>query len=243
MKVHVCDRPALKNPSMVAAWPGMGMLAKISVDCLIEQLPAKLFAEIYSPRNDLYFENSIGELGFDRHRLYYWTEQQRSLILCSGENQPLSLEALYGVANKVLDIAEEYQVQRIYTFAAVPHSYTERPKVFGLVNRPQLKNFLEEKGVILADSGGRVTGLNGLLIGAAKQREIEGVCLLCEIQYMDIPQPRSAQTVLESFSRLIELHIDLSGLERQADELDVEMRRIEEQKGFRVKAKEPRYIS
>jgi len=46
MEVHYTERPSLKKPTMIAAWPGMGYLAKISADYLRRRLKATLFAEI-----------------------------------------------------------------------------------------------------------------------------------------------------------------------------------------------------
>ena len=244
MEIRFYEKPELKNPSMVAAWPGMGMLAKLSADFLIQQLEAKLFAEIRSPRNDIYFKDGVGEPGLDKHRFHYWLRDQGDLVVCSGDNQPQSLETIYALANQVLDIAEEFHVNRIYTFAAVPHAYEEKPKVAGVVNKPELKNLLEENGVRLAMGEGRITGLNGLLIGMAKQRGIEGVCLLCEIRYLDILQPRSSKTVLESLTKLLGIKVDLSGLERRAEEIEERVERIKKRRVPRVsRPKEPEYIS
>lgn len=244
MEVSFYEKPQLRNPSMVAAWPGMGMLAKMSADYLIQQLDAKQFAEIRSPKNDIYFKDGVGELSLDRHRLHYWRGEQGDLIVCSGESQPPSLEAIYQLANHVLDIAEEFNVKRIYTFAAVPHPHDVKPRVFGVVNKPELRDFLEKMGVTLVRGEGRITGLNGLLISIAQQRGIEGICLLCEIRYLDIPQPRSAQTVLRTLTKLLVIEVDLSDLERQAEEMEERIERIKEHRAPEVvRPREPKYIS
>jgi hypothetical protein len=244
MKVYFYEKPRLRNPSMVAAWPGMGMLAKMSADYLVQQLDAKPFAEIRIPRNDIYFKDGVGELGLDIHRFHYWRGEQGDLIVYSGENQPRSIETIYQLANRVLDVAEEFNVKRIYTFAAVPHPHEVKPRVFGVVNTPELKDFLKEKGVTLAGGEGRITGLNGLLISIAQQRGMEGVCLLCDIRYLDIPQPRSVQTVLGTLTKLLGIEVDLSDLERQAEEIEEKIKRIKERRAPEVvRQKEPKYIS
>lgn len=244
MEIHFYEKPKLRRASMIAAWPGMGMLAKLSADYLTQRLETRLFAEIYTPRNDIYFKGSVGELGVDKHRLYYWKGDQQDLVVCSGENQPKSLETIYKLANQVVDIAEEFDVSRIYTFAAVPHRYEEKPKVVGVVNKPELKGLLEEHGVMVAKGEGRIIGLNGLLIGVARGRGIEGICLMCEIRYLDIPQPRSSKAVLETLTSLLGIEVDMSGLERQAKEIDEKVKRLKKRKTPVVRRpKEPRYIS
>lgn len=228
---------------MIAAWPGMGMLAKLSADYLIQRLETHRFGEIYTPRNDIYFKGGVGEPGVDKHRLYYWKGNQQDLVVCSGQSQPKSLEMIYKLANQVVDIAEEFNISRIYTFAAMPHAYEEKPKMVGVVNNSELKGLLEEHGVMVAKEKGRITGLNGLLIGVARERGIEGICLMCEIRYLDIPQPRSSKTVLETLTSLLGIKVDTSGLERQAVEIDKKVKKIKKRKTQKVRrSKEPRYI-
>jgi proteasome assembly chaperone (PAC2) family protein len=244
MKIHFKEKPSLRNPTLIAAWPGMGMLARMSADYLVQQLGAKQFAEIRSPSNDIYFENGMGGLSQYRHRFYYSKGKQGDLIVCSGEIQPQSLSELKELANKVLDVAEEFGVKRVYTFAAVPNPYDVKPRVYAVVNKPELGEFLRKKGVQLVSGDGRITGLNGLLIGVARQRRIEGICLLCEIRYLDIPQPRSAHAILRTLTNILGIKVDLSELERQAEEMDKKLEKIRE---HRVppddRTKKPRYIS
>ena len=244
VEVHFTDTPSLKNPTLIAAWPGMGMLARMSADYLIQQLDAKQFAEILSPSSDIYFEDGMGKLSQYRHRFYYSSRKQADLIICGGEIQPQTLSEIQELANQVLDVAEEFGSKRVYTFAAVPNPRDVKPRVFGVVNKPKLKEFLKEKGVPLAGGDGRITGLNGLLIGIAEQRHIEGVCLLGEIRYLDIPQPRSVQAVLNTLTRFLGIELDMSEIEQQAEEMEQKLEQIREQRTpEQEKQKEPRYIS
>jgi uncharacterized protein (TIGR00162 family) len=244
MEIHFKEKPSLRNPILIAAWPGMGMLARMSADYLIQQLDAKQFAEIRGPSNDIYFKDGMGKLSHYRHRFYYCNRKQGDLIVCSGEIQPQSLSELTELANQVLDVAEEFGAKRVYTFAAVPNPRDVKPRVFGVVNKPELRDLLKEKDVQLISGEGRITGLNGLLIGVAQQRKMEGICLLCEIRYLDIPQPRSAQAVLNTLTNILGIEIDLSELERQAEEMEQKIEKIREHRTPQeYRTKEPRYIS
>ena len=244
MEVYFTEKPSLKNPILIAAWPGMGMLARMSADYLIQQLNAKQFAEIHSPSNDIYFKDGIGEISQYKHRFYYSKRKQGDLIICGGEIQPQNLRDIYELANQVLEVAKEFGVKRVYTVASVPNPQDVKPRVFGVVNQPVLKDFLKENDIPLVSGDGRIMGLNGLLIGIAKQREMEGICLFCEIRYLDIPQPRSVQAVLNTLMNILDLKIDLTELEQQADEMEQKLDEIRERRAPEgYKSKEPRYIS
>lgn len=244
MVAYFKEIPSLKNPVLIATWPGMGMLARMSADYLIQQLDAKQFAEISSPSNDIYFKEGEGELIQYRHHFYYWQGEQNDIIVCAGEIQPQSSNALYQLANQVLDVAEEFGTKRVFTIAAIPYFRDEVPQVFGVVNKPELKKFLMEEDIKLASGDGRITGLNGLLIGIANQRGIEGICLLGEIRHIDVPQLRSVHAVLGTLTKILGVKIDLSELERQAEEIEQKLKRISGNKAPKMgRQKEPRYIS
>ena len=244
MEVYFKEKPSLRNPTLIAAWPGMGMLARMSADYLIKQLDAIQFAEIRSPSNDIYFKDGMGKLSHYKHRFFHYDGKHDDLIVCSGEIQPQSLSELKELANQVLDVAEEFGVKRVYTFAAIPNPRDVKPRVFGVVNKPELREFLKKSGVQLVGGDGRITGLNGLLIGIAQQRKMEGICLLCEIRYLDIPQPRSAQTILQTLSKILGINIDLSDLEHEALEIEEKIKKIRKHRTpNEVKPRETRYIS
>ncbi len=244
MEVQFKEKPSLKNPILIAAWPGMGMLARMSADYIIQQLDAKQFAEIRSPSNDIYFKEGMGKLGKYRHHFYYYSGEQGDLIVCIGEIQPQTLTETHELGNQVLDVAETFGTKRVYTFAAIPNPNDLNPRVFGVVNKPELGEFLKEKGVQLASGDGRITGLNGLLIGIAQQRDIEGITLLGEIRYLDIPQPRSAQAVLNTLTKILGIKIDMSELERQAEEIEQKIEKLRESRiPQEPRPKEHRYIS
>ena len=244
MEIIFTKKPRLKNPILIATWPGMGMLARLSGDYLIKQLNAKQFAEISSPSNDIYFKDGLGEVTNYRHRFYYAHSEQRDLIICVGELQPQTIKEINELANQVLDVAKEFGAERVYCFAAVPNPHDVMPHVFGVVNQPELADFLKGKGIKLVEGDGRITGLNGLLIGIAKQRGIEGICLLGEIRYLDIPQPRSVQAVLNKLAKILDIRLDFTELEHQAEVMDQQLEEIKERRTPNVyKPKEPRYIS
>jgi hypothetical protein len=83
-----------------------------------------------------------------------------------------------------------------------------------------------KEGVIPMGAG-TISGLNGLLLGVARQRNMEGICLLGEIPLYatPIPNPKSAKAVLEVLVKLLGIGIDTSGLEQWAQRTEEEMER------------------
>jgi hypothetical protein len=223
MEIRYTSEPQFTEPVMIAAWPGMGYLAKISADYLRRRLKAKNFAEIRYFQNAIIYKDSLAELPSLRHR--FFAVPGRDLLICVGDSQPSTPEEALRLAEKVVDLAEKYKVKRIYTMAAYPNDYPEEPRVYGVYTDEKLKSELEGYGVGFIEGEGAVNGLNGILIGVAKKRGIEGVCLMGEIRYANVPQHLSSKAVLEKLTAILGLEIDTTQLEKRAEKIDASIRK------------------
>ena len=208
---------------MIAAWPGMGYLAKISADYLRRRLEAEKFIEIRYPQNVIVYKDSLAELPSIRHR--FFAVPDKDIIICVGDSQPSTSEEAVALAEQIMDIAEKYEVKMIYTMAAYPSDYNDAPKVYGVYTDEKLKESLEAYGVVLLEGEGAVNGLNGILIGVAKNRGINGVCLMGEIRYANVPQHLSSKAVLDKLSAILELDVDTSQLVKRAEKIDASIRK------------------
>ena len=65
-----------------------------------------------------------------------------------------------------------------------------------------------------------ISGLNGLLLGIAKERDIEGICLLGEVpSYASrIQNPMAALAITEVLSRMLHIKVDTTELAQIASE-------------------------
>ncbi len=208
---------------MIAAWPGMGYLAKISADYLRRRLEAEKFIEIRYHQNVIVYKDSLVELPSIRHR--FFAVPDRDLIICVGDTQPSTSEAAIALAEQIIDIAEKYHVKMIYTMAAYPNDYIDTPKVYGVYTDEKLKELLDAYGVEFLEGEGAVNGLNGILIGVAKNRGIDGVCLMGEIKYANVPQHLSSKAVLDKLSAILELDVDTTQLVKRAEKIDASIRK------------------
>jgi proteasome assembly chaperone (PAC2) family protein len=223
MDVLYFSKPEFKEPIMIAAWPGMGYLSKISADFLRRRLHAKIFAEIKYFQNAIAYRNGLAELPTVKHKFY--AVPGREIIICVGDAQPPIPGEAMKLANIVLDVAKELNVKRIYTMAAYPSDYQEEPQVYGLCTNGKLKEELASQGIRLIEGEGEVNGLNGIIIGLAKMTGIEGICLLGEIRYTNVPQHLSSKAVIKKLSALLDLDVDTSQLEKRAKKIDASIRK------------------
>ncbi len=219
--IRVYTRPRLHSPNLVATWPGIANVSTIVASYLQKRLDFKELGEINAP----YFFNPIGvtvednvvqEPQFPQSRFYYWKNKpgKSDLILFVGDDQPTFKS--YDLANCVLDMAAKFKVQRVYTLAAAVTRmhHTEMPKAWGVATTSQLTGELKRRG-LMQRGNLQIAGLNGLLLGVAKERAIDAMCLLGEVpaNAARIQNPMAALAILRVMTRMIDIKIDLLELE------------------------------
>jgi proteasome assembly chaperone (PAC2) family protein len=250
MGIRLYQKPQLENPILIASWPGIGNIGIIVVDTLREILGAEEFGEIepwdfFYPKQVLIRKGVLEYLEFPSSKFYFKRTSGKDMIFFIGEEQPTERGRVYAegrkayyMANLVLDVAKKFKCRRVYTSGAavaLTH-HTTKPRVWAVPNSesliPEMREY--ENTVLMSDIEGRggygnITGLNGLLLGAAKKRGIEAICLMGEIpvylQGLPLPYPKASKSVLEVLTHSLKIEVILDKL----DELDQKVeRRIEE---------------
>lgn len=245
MGLRLYKEPDLARAEMIASWPGMGNVGVMAVDALRGQIDADELGEIepyeyHFPRRAIIRAGVLEDLEFPASKFYYKRLETRDLILFVGEEQPTAAGRVYAegakgfqLANLVLDVAERFECRRVYTSgAAVCHGHhMERPRVWAATSAVGLNREVGrfENTVLMSEiegmeERGSITGLNGLLVGQAKRRGFDAICLMGEIpDYLSrapFPYPRASRSVLEVLSRLLEVEVDYAPLDRMAERID-----------------------
>ncbi|MFZ9936389.1 MAG: PAC2 family protein [Luteolibacter sp.] len=150
-----------------------------------------------------------------RSRLFLWSDphEKHDLIVFIGEAQPPVRGTEF--CRWLVEEARHLGVARVFTFAAMatPMRPAQRSRVFGTaIDAATLEEFRQLDMDIL--HGGQISGLNGVLLGVAAAEGLPGGCLLGEIPQMfpQIPFPKAAQAVLEFFTTMAGLEIDMREL-------------------------------
>lgn len=218
--LRVYEKPPLTAPIMIAGLPGIGSVAWLAVNHLVRQFKAELFAELYSPSFSpkvwMAEDGTVNLVKGD----FRFTKNQRSgdLVFFTASEQPYSPEGQYQLAERVLDFAEQLSVKRLVTMGGMAvDRLTDKPKIYGGSTDLSLMSELERYGVLKL-VGGSITGTNGLLFGLAKPRNIQAICLLAETPGYLSFDAGAARAALEVVCKIIGIQIDMSSLEKQANE-------------------------
>ncbi|MFC2072930.1 PAC2 family protein [Chloroflexota bacterium] len=232
--VKLYARPRLKSPSMIAAWPGISNVSMLVANYLERKLDCKELGEVeasrfFDPIGVVVKDNVVEAPQFPQSKFYYWKNKggEGDIILFIGEDQPAA--KAYELANCVLDMGERFKVKRIYTCAAAITRihHTEQPKVWGVATNQQLTNELKKYDLVKRGNL-QIAGLNGLLLGVAKERDIKGICLLGEVPMYAtrIQNPMAALAILEVLTTMLGIDIDTLELAQLASEMKEKMKQL-----------------
>ena len=214
-------KPKLKKPVLVAGWPGMGLVAFKAVSYLIEHLGVEPqggldMADLY-PLKSVSISNGLVEeavLPSSRAFVHAAGRRGRDLVLFLGEDQPVHGKE-WSVSNAILDMGSGLGATEVFTFAAMvtQNDHRARPRVWGCATNAATVSTIRSAGVGLMEEG-QISGLNGLLLGVARARGMDGTCLLGELPYYltQMAYPMASLAVLEAFVSITGTEVDLGDL-------------------------------
>ena len=253
MGIKLYKEPKLDNPVLIACWPGIGNIGIIAVDILRRTMAAEEFGEIepwdlFYPRKVVIKDGELKDLEFPSNKFYFKRTEKKDVVFFIGEEQPSDgMKAYaegtkaYRMANLVLDVALKFGCQRVYTSGAAvaPIHHTSRSRVWVVPNREDLIDEVRsyENTVLMSDIEGRdgqgnITGLNGLLLGVARKRGLEAMCMMGEVPIyihgFPIPYPKGSKAVLEVLSAALEIKIPMDEIEALVQQSEREIESVYE---------------
>jgi len=221
---------------LVCGLPGAAFVGKIPVDYMVQQLKAELIGEIYSKHFPPYvIINKDGLVELLRNELHcVKNDSGRFIVFLSGNAQAFSPEGQYEIVETVLDWAMKNKVKRIVSIAAL---VTDRPfdvpNVYCTATSPGLLEEAKVLGVQPLDQG-VIGGENGLIMGLARKKGVEGICLLTETHGYQTPtgeyvmDHRTAPATLKVLTKLLDLKVDMEPMEKKITQMDETIARITE---------------
>jgi len=234
----------LRRPVMICGWAGIGKVGLVAINTMRRLVRTELLGEIeprgfFEPLRAVIVSGLIEDMRFPATRFYGLQGRATDAVFLVGEQQPGNPEKTYEMAGAVLDMAERLGCRRIYTAGAgvTTIHHTAKPKVWAVPNNPSLIPEIREyrNTILMSEIGGRegegaITGLNGLLLGVAKTRDMEAICLMGEIPYYlqgaPWPYPKASISILEVLSEILGLPVDLHELHETAGKVEANINEV-----------------
>jgi proteasome assembly chaperone (PAC2) family protein len=260
MRVRLYKEPKLNNPVMIACWPGIGNIGVIAVDILRRAMASEELGEIepwdfFYPRKVSIRDGELKELEFPSSKFYFKKTSKKDVVFFIAEEQPgdgvrayAEGAKAYRMADLVMDVALKFGCQRVYTSgAAVAHiHHTARSRVWVVPNSESLIDEIKryENTVLMSeiegrDGQGNITGLNGLLLGVARKRGLEAICVMGEVPVyvhgFPIPYPKGSKAVLEVLSTVLGVEISMDEIDSLVQQSESEINSVYERLPAEIK--------
>jgi hypothetical protein len=218
----------------VALNAGVYLLSKLNMTAIAELESGELFDIDHVEVKD----GIIQPARRARNRFFVWIDpnKERDLLVFLGEAQPPI--GRFPFCRQVMEFAKNAGVERVFTFAAMATRMhpDHKSRVFSAVTDPDGLEELHKLDLELLEDG-NIGGLNGVLLAAAAEVGLNGICLLGEMPHIfaRLPFPKASLVILEVFKTITGIDIDLAELGEQAQAVEEQLgellARVEEQYG------------
>jgi uncharacterized protein (TIGR00162 family) len=225
----------LNNPILIAGLPGLGLVGKIAVRYLAKQLKAEKLAHLYSPHFPYFVHvNKKGGVRLLRGGFYFWknAKGKNDLMFFTADSQAQTIEGQYEISDRILDFARKHNVKLIVTIGGYRMEAKDKPKVFVAATNAELLTKALEAKAVLSPIESPVVGTAGLILGLARFKKVEAICLLGETRGY-LPDPRATKSVLEVLRAILSVDVDLTGLDEEiakAEKIVTRLQKIEERR-------------
>ena len=230
MEINQIREPEVNRPIIIAAMQDMGNVGSIAIDFLKKSLKAIPFRFVCSNYQN-YVMDREGYIEFSPERWDY-CYGKNMILFGGGYGQPQSNEELVYLCNDVINVAKRYSAQIIYTCGAF-HSdknFGKNPRTFATTNSRALTEQIARLGISKTERPSYITGFNGSILGFSKLNDIKAIGLYAEIQEPQIPQYRSAKSIIHVLEKLTYHKIDgIDELDVMGEAIDKEMDRMKRQ--------------
>lgn len=213
------------NTILIGGLPGVGNVGKIAIDFIIDDLKAKKIFELSSnklPHCVFINEDNLVEL--PTIEIFYKKINNNSLLLLSGDVQPLDESSCYEFCNKILDLFQQYKGKEIITLGGIALDQAPKnPKVYCTgTNTKIIKKY--KAGAYnreISKLVGPIVGVSGLLTGLAGKRNINAVTILAETYaHPAYFGAKGAKEILKILNRKLNLKLNLNKLDTEINNIE-----------------------
>lgn len=232
VEIHkTADMKKLKNPTVIMGFPGTGLVGSVAASQVVESLQMTFGGYISS--SDFAPLAAIHDYKPMPAARIHYSEKHNMIVIISEMTIPIgsSLE----VADKIYAFAKSVEASSIISLGGISLQ-DEKKGVFVVSSDPEIVKDVIAKKIAKPIREGATTGVTGILLTKGTLEHFPITTILAESseEYLD---PRAATNVLKVLSRIINVPINTSKLEKEAAEFSKDIKeavmksRISKKKG------------
>ena len=189
-----------KSPVLVEGLPGVGHVGKLVAEHLVDEFESRVVRRIHSHHFPPQCTVNEGETELASAEVHEVEADSVALLVLTGDHQSQTIDGHHKITDRVLDVADEAGVERVYALGGVATGeLVEEYSVIGAANSEALVDEITEHGVEFGNGEpeGGIVGVSGLLLGMGERRGTDGVCLMGETSgYLVDPKSADRKSVV-----------------------------------------------
>jgi uncharacterized protein (TIGR00162 family) len=230
-KIVLLKNKKFSNAILLVGLPGIGLVGKICVDYFLKQFKSEKIGEIISDSfpPSVHTKNAIIELIKDE--LFAFNFKGQDFVFLVGPVQPNldfrmgSAQEQYEFAEKIVETAKSLGVKKIITLAGLNVGDKRMESKPGVIAAATSQKTLDEfcaAGAVAGKAEGLISGAAGLILGIAKENDLEGACLMGETNVRLVYGDHGAA------KKLLELLVKKYGFKVNMEDIEKEAKNIEQ---------------
>jgi hypothetical protein len=205
----------LKDIVLISSLPDMGRVGGLVSQHIAKKISAKdAIKIILSDKPWINQKDGLVEMPYDEYKIL--VDEKNSLVIFTGENQPQEPNAVFDLVSFVLDSVQKWGKISlvISTGGYLPMQKSDGDEVYGIATNSKLLEKLKSHGIkLLPNDVKSITWFNGLVLGAAKNKNIDGIGLFGEIYDPESPQHRAAKNIITKIEKILNIQINTDELQ------------------------------
>ena len=215
------QEPDINKPIVIAAMQDMGNVGSIVINFINNSLHSKKFRTAKSQFPTYVIDNG-GYIDVPEENWEYrFTDGL--IIFGGGAGQPNNNQELNVLCQDVIEVSKKYDSKFIYTLGGfhTPRPLNKNPRTYVTTTSKDLTKQMVDMGINTTPQKSMITGFNGLILGFAKQNNIQGIGMYGELNEPKVPQYRAAISIIKTLEKLTYRKLgDTTSLEINAQEIE-----------------------
>lgn len=216
----------LKDIILISSLPDMGRVGGLVTQHLTKKLDAKKAAQIIlEDKPWINLKDGLVDLPHDQYLLA--VDEKNSIVIFSGQNQPQEPGTVFEIANLVLDtVSKMGNIKLVISTGGYLPMEGGKDGVYGVATNTDSMNVLKSNEIkVLSSEVKSITWFNGLILGIAKNKKIDGIGLFGEIEDAESPQFKTARNVVNVISKILQIKIDTKEIEEKIVDKPTEVKK------------------
>lgn len=220
----------IKNPTLVVGLPGIGNVGKIVTDFIVEQLHAKEIGKFYSDTPPMVFPTK-DSIEFPTVKLYHAMHKRNNFLFITGDYQPREAKC-FEFCSKIIDVFKKMKGKEIIVLggASLP-DFDTNPAVYAIASKTKLINKYKKLEPNLRSAHGNlgpIVGVAGVLLGLAKDKNIDATAFLTETTDKEYFNTKSVRKAMYLLNKLIGIQVNNKKFDLRIKNMDAEISAIQD---------------